>query len=206
MSTSTVSNRLLANTGDLLHSCLCHETDSLLIATLVLCASTGDQDAGSQAAGHLHPWHPGSEEPAVGEGEENPASGGRTLHFHHDGRRLACQMCLRPLADSWWPVCAVQHDYEKTRARLDKEEKLIISAWYNMVSGTRWPPLPAVCEILVNIQERGGALRGGKGLHPSDCYSAPIQISLACMRPIITFQSFMDTSHDVLHDITHTKI
>lgn len=27
-----------------------------------------------------------------------------------------------------------QHDYEKSRARHDKEEKLIISAWYNMVS------------------------------------------------------------------------
>lgn len=28
----------------------------------------------------------------------------------------------------------IQHDYEKTRARHDQEEKLIISAWYNMVS------------------------------------------------------------------------
>lgn len=33
-----------------------------------------------------------------------------------------------------WPTCGLQHDYEKSRARLDKEEKLIISAWYNMVS------------------------------------------------------------------------
>lgn len=28
----------------------------------------------------------------------------------------------------------IQHDYEKNRARHDQEEKLIISAWYNMVS------------------------------------------------------------------------
>lgn len=29
-------------------------------------------------------------------------------------------------------VC-FQHDFEKTRSRHDQEEKLIISAWYNMV-------------------------------------------------------------------------
>lgn len=28
----------------------------------------------------------------------------------------------------------VQHDYERSRARYDQEEKLLISAWYNMVS------------------------------------------------------------------------
>lgn len=30
--------------------------------------------------------------------------------------------------------CFAQHDYEKSRARHDQEEKLIITAWYNMVS------------------------------------------------------------------------
>lgn len=30
----------------------------------------------------------------------------------------------------------VQHDYEKSRARHDQEEKLIITAWYNMVRVT----------------------------------------------------------------------
>ena len=28
----------------------------------------------------------------------------------------------------------LQHDYEKSRVRHDQEEKLIITAWYNMVS------------------------------------------------------------------------
>lgn len=41
------------------------------------------------------------------------------------------------LTNAWWSVPAAQHDYEKSRARHDQEEKLIISAWYNMVSECR---------------------------------------------------------------------
>lgn len=33
-----------------------------------------------------------------------------------------------------WCADTVQTDYERSRARYDREEKLIISAWYNMVS------------------------------------------------------------------------
>lgn len=35
-----------------------------------------------------------------------------------------------------------QHDFEKSRVRHDQEEKLIISAWYNMVSAAMLPSHP----------------------------------------------------------------
>lgn len=41
------------------------------------------------------------------------------------------------MTNAWWSVPAPQYDYEKSRARHDKEEKLIIAAWYNMVSVSR---------------------------------------------------------------------
>lgn len=47
----------------------------------------------------------------------------------------------------------LEHDYEKSRARHDQEEKLIITAWYNMVSER------------ANAWKHEADLRGRHGFH-----------------------------------------
>lgn len=61
----------------------------------------------------------------------------------------------------------LEHDYEKSRARLDKEEKLIISAWYNMgmathqrISGERLGPSNQTMSFLAQQRLSTNARRG----------------------------------------------
>uniref|UniRef100_A0A3B4YUV7 Hook microtubule tethering protein 2 n=1 Tax=Seriola lalandi dorsalis TaxID=1841481 RepID=A0A3B4YUV7_SERLL len=65
------------------------------------------------------------------------------------------------------------HDYEKSRARHDQEEKLIISAWYNMgmalhqkVSGERLGPSNQAMSFLAQQRQSTNARRGLTRHHP----------------------------------------
>ncbi|XP_056263829.1 protein Hook homolog 2-like [Pseudoliparis swirei] len=67
----------------------------------------------------------------------------------------------------------LQHDYDKSRARHDQEEKLIISAWYNMgmalhqrVSGERLGPSNQAMSFLAQQRQSTNARRGLTRLHP----------------------------------------
>lgn len=99
-----------------------------------LCA--GDQNPRSQAASNCDAWNSGTEEPADRKGEKDPAPGGISVLPWRLKKNSGHCGSLN-LTNAWWSVPAAQHDYEKSRARHDQEEKLIISAWYNMVSECR---------------------------------------------------------------------
>ncbi|CAN9505997.1 unnamed protein product [Ophioblennius macclurei] len=67
----------------------------------------------------------------------------------------------------------LEHDYEKSRARHDKEEKLIISAWYNMgmalhsnVSSERTSSSPQTMSFLAQQRLSTNARRGLMRHHP----------------------------------------
>ncbi|XP_013767559.1 protein Hook homolog 2 [Pundamilia nyererei] len=67
----------------------------------------------------------------------------------------------------------LEHDYEKTRARHDQEEKLIISAWYNMgmglhqkVSGERLGSSNQAMSFLAQQRQLTNARRGLTRHHP----------------------------------------
>uniref|UniRef100_A0A671YIZ0 Hook microtubule tethering protein 2 n=1 Tax=Sparus aurata TaxID=8175 RepID=A0A671YIZ0_SPAAU len=67
----------------------------------------------------------------------------------------------------------LEHDYEKSRARHDQEEKLIISAWYNMgmalhqkVSGERVGPSNQAMSFLAQQRQSTNAKRGLTRHHP----------------------------------------
>ncbi|KAM7372423.1 hypothetical protein PAMP_009590 [Pampus punctatissimus] len=67
----------------------------------------------------------------------------------------------------------LEHDYEKSRARHDQEEKLIISAWYNMgmtlhqkVSGDRLGPSNQAMSFLAQQRQSTNARRGLIRHHP----------------------------------------
>ncbi|KAM7386330.1 hypothetical protein PAMA_009114 [Pampus argenteus] len=67
----------------------------------------------------------------------------------------------------------LEHDYEKSRARHDQEEKLIISAWYNMgmalhqkVSGDRLGPPNQAMSFLAQQRQSTNARRGLIRHHP----------------------------------------
>ncbi|KAE8282848.1 Protein Hook-like protein 2 [Larimichthys crocea] len=67
----------------------------------------------------------------------------------------------------------LEHDYEKSRARHDQEEKLIITAWYNMgmalhqkVSGERLGPSNQAMSFLAQQRQSTNAKRGLTRHHP----------------------------------------
>uniref|UniRef100_A0A3B4ZWH4 Protein Hook homolog 2-like n=1 Tax=Stegastes partitus TaxID=144197 RepID=A0A3B4ZWH4_9TELE len=67
----------------------------------------------------------------------------------------------------------LEHDYEKSRARHDQEEKLIITAWYNMgmalhqkVSGERLGPSNQAMSFLAQQRQSTNARRGLTRHHP----------------------------------------
>ncbi|XP_070778875.1 protein Hook homolog 2 isoform X1 [Enoplosus armatus] len=67
----------------------------------------------------------------------------------------------------------LEHDYEKSRARHDQEEKLIITAWYNMgmayhqkVSGERISPSNQAMSFLAQQRQSTNARRGLARHHP----------------------------------------
>lgn len=67
----------------------------------------------------------------------------------------------------------LEHDYEKSRARHDQEEKLIISAWYNMgmglhqkVSGERLGSSNQAMSFLAQQRQLTNARRGLTRHHP----------------------------------------
>lgn len=67
----------------------------------------------------------------------------------------------------------LEHDYEKSRARYDQEEKLIISAWYNMgmalhqrVAGERLPSPNHTMSFLAQQRQSTNARRGLIRLQP----------------------------------------
>lgn len=67
----------------------------------------------------------------------------------------------------------LEHDYEKSRARYDQEEKLIISAWYNMgmalhqrVAGERLPSPNQTMSFLAQQRQSTNARRGLIRLQP----------------------------------------
>ncbi|XP_035510507.1 protein Hook homolog 2 isoform X1 [Morone saxatilis] len=67
----------------------------------------------------------------------------------------------------------LEHDYEKSRARHDQEEKLIITAWYNMgmayhqkVSGERLGPSNQAMSFLAQQRQSTNAKRGLMRHHP----------------------------------------
>ncbi|XP_069557323.1 protein Hook homolog 2 [Brachyistius frenatus] len=67
----------------------------------------------------------------------------------------------------------LEHDYEKSRARHDQEEKLIITAWYNMgmalhqkVSGERVGPSNQAMSFLAQQRQSTNAKRGLTRHHP----------------------------------------
>lgn len=67
----------------------------------------------------------------------------------------------------------LEHDYEKSRARHDQEEKLIITAWYNMgmayhqqVSGERLGPSNQAMSFLAQQRQSTNARRGLMRHHP----------------------------------------
>lgn len=67
----------------------------------------------------------------------------------------------------------LEHDYEKSRARHDQEEKLIITAWYNMgmalhqkVSGDRLGPSNQAMSFLAQQRQSTNARRGLIRHHP----------------------------------------
>ncbi|XP_056608350.1 protein Hook homolog 2 isoform X2 [Triplophysa dalaica] len=73
----------------------------------------------------------------------------------------------------------LEHDYEKSRSRQDQEEKLIISAWYNMgmalhqkVAGERSGSAPAQ-SFLAQQRQSTQARRGLARLHPRKTHSQP---------------------------------
>uniref|UniRef100_A0A3Q1AZZ7 Calponin-homology (CH) domain-containing protein n=1 Tax=Amphiprion ocellaris TaxID=80972 RepID=A0A3Q1AZZ7_AMPOC len=67
----------------------------------------------------------------------------------------------------------LEHDYEKSKARHDQEEKLIITAWYNMgmvlhqkVSGDRLAPSNQAMSFLAQQRQSTNARRGLTRHHP----------------------------------------
>uniref|UniRef100_A0A8C3G2V7 Hook microtubule tethering protein 2 n=1 Tax=Cyclopterus lumpus TaxID=8103 RepID=A0A8C3G2V7_CYCLU len=67
----------------------------------------------------------------------------------------------------------LEHDYEKSRARHDQEEKLLITAWYNMgmalhqkVSGERLGPSNQAMSFLAQQRQSTNARRGLTRHHP----------------------------------------
>ncbi|KAA8585619.1 hypothetical protein FQN60_004313 [Etheostoma spectabile] len=67
----------------------------------------------------------------------------------------------------------LEHDYEKSRTRHDQEEKLIITAWYNMgmelhqrVSGERLGPSSQAMSFLAQQRQSTNARRGLTRHHP----------------------------------------
>ncbi|XP_028267585.1 protein Hook homolog 2 isoform X2 [Parambassis ranga] len=67
----------------------------------------------------------------------------------------------------------LEHDYEKSRTRHDQEEKLIITAWYNMgmalhqkVSGERLTPSNQAMSFLAQQRQSTNARRGLTRHHP----------------------------------------
>lgn len=67
----------------------------------------------------------------------------------------------------------LEHDYEKSKARHDQEEKLIITAWYNMgmalhqkVSGDRVAPSNQAMSFLAQQRQSTNARRGLTRHHP----------------------------------------
>ncbi|XP_047428876.1 protein Hook homolog 2 isoform X2 [Mugil cephalus] len=67
----------------------------------------------------------------------------------------------------------LEHDYEKSRARHDQEEKLIITAWYNMgmalqqkISGERLGPSNQAMSFLAQQRQSTHARRGLARYHP----------------------------------------
>lgn len=67
----------------------------------------------------------------------------------------------------------LEHDYERSRARHDQEEKLIITAWYNMgmafhqkVSGERLGPSNQAMSFLAQQRQSTNAKRGLTRHHP----------------------------------------
>lgn len=88
--------------------------------------------------------------------------------FTHDIQALKNQ-----LTEKERKIQHLEHDYEKSRARHDKEEKLIISAWYNMgmalhsrVSGERPAPSNQSMSFLAQQRLNTNARRGLMRHHP----------------------------------------
>ncbi|XP_023287425.1 protein Hook homolog 2 isoform X1 [Seriola lalandi dorsalis] len=83
------------------------------------------------------------------------------------------QALKNQLAEKERKIHHLEHDYEKSRARHDQEEKLIISAWYNMgmalhqkVSGERLGPSNQAMSFLAQQRQSTNARRGLTRHHP----------------------------------------
>ncbi|XP_022623228.1 protein Hook homolog 2 isoform X1 [Seriola dumerili] len=77
------------------------------------------------------------------------------------------QALKNQLAEKERKIHHLEHDYEKSRARHDQEEKLIITAWYNMgmalhqkVSGERLGPSNQAMSFLAQQRQSTNARRG----------------------------------------------
>ncbi|XP_041813038.1 protein Hook homolog 2-like isoform X2 [Chelmon rostratus] len=85
----------------------------------------------------------------------------------------AIQALKNQLTEKERKIQHLEHDYEKSRARHDQEEKLIITAWYNMgmalhqkVSGERLGPSNQAMSFLAQQRQSTNARRGLIRHHP----------------------------------------
>lgn len=85
----------------------------------------------------------------------------------------AIQALKNQLTEKERKIQHLEHDYEKSRARHDQEEKLIITAWYNMgmalhqkVSGERLGPSNQAMSFLAQQRQSTNARRGLTRHHP----------------------------------------
>ncbi|KAK2833881.1 hypothetical protein Q5P01_017770 [Channa striata] len=83
------------------------------------------------------------------------------------------QALRNQLSEKERKIQLLEHDYEKSRTRHEHEEKLIISAWYNMgmalhqkVSGERLTPSNQAMSFLAQQRQSTNARRGLTRLHP----------------------------------------
>lgn len=111
---------------------------------------TGDPDPGPQTEPGFGSRGSSSEEPAAGEGEDVALIGGnqsnqlsvrfvfKCVHTHR--QYLDCNVVkFRKLLHRLFIcgfVSSKQKEMDKTKSQRDYEEKLIVSAWYNMVRRT----------------------------------------------------------------------
>ncbi|KAM8844923.1 protein Hook homolog 2 isoform 2-T2 [Spinachia spinachia] len=74
---------------------------------------------------------------------------------------LDVQALKNQLTEKERKIKHLEHDYEKSRARHDQEEKLIITAWYNMqVTGERLAPSNQAMSFLAQQRQATNARRG----------------------------------------------